>query len=163
MLRSSLRGSNCRPVLWSYNHSFWTRNPTRLETKYWSSNNGCCRDTDYRRRYLRAESEKTLTTLFKCRDKFLHHNFHRLFYALTENKYELLNIIKEIKPDVIHFQEFPEYFMDSGITKEIYDVERDYVIVETSHDSSFSHKNKVWFPDRLALISQRNPRTLPSK
>lgn len=76
------------------------------------------------------------------------------FYALPENKYELLNIIKEIKPDVIHFQEFPEYFMDSGITKEIYDVEREYVIVETSHDSSFSHKNKVWFPDRLALISQ---------
>lgn len=76
------------------------------------------------------------------------------FYALSDDKFDLLNIIKQINPDVIHFQEFPEYFMDSNLTKEIYDVNREYVIVETSHDSSFSHKGKVWFPDRLALISQ---------
>ena len=76
------------------------------------------------------------------------------FYALPENKFDLLNIINEVNPDVIHFQEFPEYFMDSSLTKEIYDVNREYVIIETSHDSSFSQKNKVWFPDRLALISQ---------
>jgi FkbM family methyltransferase len=76
------------------------------------------------------------------------------FYALPDEKSQLLNIIRNIKPDVIHFQEFPEYFMDSSITKEIYDIQREYVIIETSHDSSFSHKNKVWFPDRLALISQ---------
>jgi FkbM family methyltransferase len=44
--------------------------------------------------------------------------------------------------------------MDSNLTKEIYNVDRDYVLIETSHDSSFSHKGKVWFPDRLALISQ---------
>jgi len=76
------------------------------------------------------------------------------FHALPEDKFHLLQLIKDIKPDVIHFQEFPEYFMDSNLTKEIYDVDREYVIIETSHDSSFSHKNKVWFPDRLALISQ---------
>jgi FkbM family methyltransferase len=76
------------------------------------------------------------------------------FHSLPEDKFHLLNLIKEIKPDVIHFQEFPEYFMDSNLTKEIYNVDRDYVLIETSHDSSFSHKGKVWFPDRLALISQ---------
>lgn len=76
------------------------------------------------------------------------------FHSLPDDKFHLLNLIKEIKPDVIHFQEFPEYFMDSNLTKEIYDVNREYVLIETSHDSSFSHKNKVWFPDRLALISQ---------
>jgi FkbM family methyltransferase len=76
------------------------------------------------------------------------------FYSLPEDKSHLLQLIEQIKPDVIHFQEFPEYFMDSNVTKEIYDVNREYVIIETSHDSSFSHKGKVWFPDRLALISQ---------
>ena len=76
------------------------------------------------------------------------------FHSLPEDKFHLLALIKEIKPDVIHFQEFPEYFMDSNLTKEIYNVDRDYVLIETSHDSSFSHKGKVWFPDRLALISQ---------
>ena len=76
------------------------------------------------------------------------------FHSLPDDKFHLLNLIKEIKPDVIHFQEFPEYFMDSNLTKEIYNVDRDYVLIETSHDSSFSHKGKVWFPDRLALISQ---------
>ena len=76
------------------------------------------------------------------------------FHALPDDKFHLLQLIKDIKPDVIHFQEFPEYFMDSSLTKEIYDVDREYVIIETSHDSSFSHKNKVWFPDRLALISK---------
>ena len=76
------------------------------------------------------------------------------FHSLPDDKFHMLNLIKEIKPDVIHFQEFPEYFMDSNLTKEIYNVDRDYVLIETSHDSSFSHKGKVWFPDRLALISQ---------
>jgi FkbM family methyltransferase len=76
------------------------------------------------------------------------------FHSLPDDKFHLLNLIKEIKPDVIHFQEFPEYFMDSNLTKEIYNVDREYVLIETSHDSSFSHKGKVWFPDRLALISQ---------
>lgn len=76
------------------------------------------------------------------------------FHSLPDDKFHLLNLIKEIKPDVIHFQEFPEYFMDSNLTKEIYNIDRDYVLIETSHDSSFSHKAKIWFPDRLALISQ---------
>ena len=76
------------------------------------------------------------------------------FFSLGEDKTELFTIIKDFKPDVIHFQEFPEYFMGDDIAKVIYDKHREYVIVETSHDSGFNEKSKRFFADHLALISQ---------
>ena len=76
------------------------------------------------------------------------------FFSLGEDKNELFKIIESIKPDVIHIQEFPEYFMDDDIARKLYDKNREYVIVETSHDSGFNPANKRFFSDHLALISQ---------
>ena len=76
------------------------------------------------------------------------------FFSLAEDKNELFKIIESIKPDVIHIQEFPEYFMDDDIARKLYDKNREYVIVETSHDSGFNPANKRFFSDHLALISQ---------
>ena len=76
------------------------------------------------------------------------------FYSLGEQKEQLFDIIDTIKPDVIHIQEFPEYFMDDEIARKLYDKNREYVIVETSHDSGFNPANKRFFSDHLALISQ---------
>ena len=76
------------------------------------------------------------------------------FFSLGEQKEQLFDIIDTIKPDVIHIQEFPEYFMDDEITRKLYDKNREYVIVETSHDSGFNPANKRFFSDHLALISQ---------
>lgn len=76
------------------------------------------------------------------------------FYAEFENKLEILSIIDKIKPDIIHFQELPEYFMDDEIASKIYSKDRSYLIVETSHDSSFNASAKRHYPDQFALISE---------
>lgn len=76
------------------------------------------------------------------------------FYSLNENKYELLNLIKSIKPDIIHFEEMPEYFMDMGLAFQIYNKSRDYKIIETSHDSSFDVTTKRVYPDKFILVSE---------
>ena len=75
------------------------------------------------------------------------------FYAEFDDKKEIINQINQINPDIIHFQELPEYFMDDGITSEIYKKNRSYVIIETSHDSSFNTDSKRFYPDQFALIS----------
>ena len=59
------------------------------------------------------------------------------FHSLGEDKHELLNIVNDFNPDVISMEEFPEFFMDDSITKELYREDRNYTILETTHDSSF--------------------------
>lgn len=75
------------------------------------------------------------------------------FFTLGENKQELINIINQVKPDIIHLEEIPEFFMDDNITKQIYTQDRNYIIVETSHDSSFNTDDKRFFPDKFMFVS----------
>ena len=75
------------------------------------------------------------------------------FFTLGENKQELINIINQVKPDIIHLEEIPEFFMDTEITKQIYTQDRKYVIVETSHDSSYDTTKKQFFPDKFMFVS----------
>jgi len=76
------------------------------------------------------------------------------FYTLGEDKNQILDIIREIKPDIIHMEEIPEFFMDYDIAEKIYNTERDYFIVETSHDSSFDISKKQFFPDKFVFVSE---------
>jgi hypothetical protein len=76
------------------------------------------------------------------------------FYSLGEDKKEILDIIKKIKPDIIHIEEFPEFFINDEIAKKIYNVKRKYIIAETSHDSSFDPNQKRFFPDKFMFISE---------
>ena len=76
------------------------------------------------------------------------------FYTLGENKEEILDIIQKIQPDIIHVEEFPEFFINDELAKKIYNVDRNYIVVETSHDSSFDPKNKRFFPDKFMFISE---------
>lgn len=76
------------------------------------------------------------------------------FFCLGENKEELFDLIEKINPDIIHLQEMPEYFLPSEISDKLYSNSRKYLIVETSHDSSFYHTSKRYYPDHFALISE---------
>jgi FkbM family methyltransferase len=76
------------------------------------------------------------------------------FYELREDKNKLIDIIKTLKPDIVHLQEVPEYFMSNEVADQLYSTDRDYIIVETSHDSSFPVSSKRYFPDHFALISE---------
>jgi len=73
--------------------------------------------------------------------------------TLNNNKHELITHIKNINPDVIHFEELPEYFCDVNVAEKIYVPNRTYKIIETSHDSSFDINTKQFFPDRFAFVS----------
>jgi glycosyltransferase involved in cell wall biosynthesis len=75
------------------------------------------------------------------------------FHTLGEDKNDLFNIISNIKPDIIHLEEIPEYFMDSDIAQKLYSTGRSYNIVETSHDSSFDTSQKRFFPDKFMFVS----------
>ena len=53
-------------------------------------------------------------------------------YTLREDKNQLLQYLDDIKPDIVHFEEFPEFFCDDLISEKIYDKKRKYKIFETS-------------------------------
>ena len=74
--------------------------------------------------------------------------------TLGKNKDWILNEINSINPDIIHFQELPEYFVPYETAIRIYNSDRQYKIVETSHDSGFDTKNKLHFPDKFLMVSQ---------
>ena len=76
--------------------------------------------------------------------------------TLWDDKNVLINVIDEFQPDIISMEEFPEFFMDSNITKQIYRKNRQYKIFETTHDSSFKPTSKVWFPDKFIFVSVFN-------
>ena len=76
------------------------------------------------------------------------------FYTLKENKQELIDIINNVQPDIVHLEEIPEFFMDFEIAKQIYTENRIYKIVETSHDSSYDTTQKKFFPDKFMFVSQ---------
>jgi hypothetical protein len=75
------------------------------------------------------------------------------FYTLYEDKQQLIEIIDDIQPDIIHLEEIPEFFMDESIAQQIYTQNRNYKIVETSHDSSFNTDNKKFYPDKFMFVS----------
>ena len=76
------------------------------------------------------------------------------FYTLDDNKQRLIDIINDIQPDIIHLEEIPEFFMDDNIAQQIYTQDRNYKIVETSHDSSYNTDNKKFYPDKFMFVSQ---------
>lgn len=78
------------------------------------------------------------------------------FFTLGENKFEVLDIIRKIQPDYIHFEEMPEFFMDYNLAKQIYTPDRTYKIFETTHSSDYNVDDKKFFPDKFLFVSQYN-------
>jgi hypothetical protein len=84
------------------------------------------------------------------------------FYVLDNNKNKLLEIIEKVNPDIIHFEEMPEYFMDMNLAFKIYKKDRYYKIIETSHDSSFNSDRKRVFPDQFIFVSNYQKQNVES-
>lgn len=80
--------------------------------------------------------------------------------VLSHDKHRLVDVINEINPDVVHFEEMPEYFCDHEVARKIYHKDRTYKIIETSHDSSFNPADKLFFPDKFAFVSEYQKRAL---
>jgi glycosyltransferase involved in cell wall biosynthesis len=78
----------------------------------------------------------------------------RKFYSLSENKTELLSIMSDIEPDIVHFHEIPETFVNIGILNNIYSDERKYHIVVTTHSSLTEPATIKYTADRYVLVSE---------
>lgn len=104
--------------------------------------------------YLVEWSDCTGGILVVTRNKIIKLIDKDKFFTLGENKQELIKIIDQIKPDIIHLEEIPEFFMGFDIAKQIYTQDRKYKIVETSHDSSYDTTQKKFFPDKFMFVSQ---------
>ena len=74
------------------------------------------------------------------------------------DKHKLLDIISSYKPDIIWFNEFPECFEYKLPPKElmvqIYDKDRSYKIIETTHNNSFDFNYKIYLPDEFMFCSE---------
>lgn len=74
--------------------------------------------------------------------------------SLGKNKAAgLAEMIQFFQPDVISLEELPEMFMDSESVEVIYNNNRKYTVLETTHDSSFNTKHKRFFPDKFIFVS----------
>jgi len=87
------------------------------------------------------------------RDKILNLVDPDKFFELGEDKMKLIDIINEVQPDIVHLEEIPEFFMDFEVAKKIYTKDRNYIIVETSHDSSYDTTQKRFLPDKFMFVS----------
>jgi GR25 family glycosyltransferase involved in LPS biosynthesis len=75
-------------------------------------------------------------------------------YTLDENKKGVFEIINKVQPDIIHFEEFPETFIDNDIAREIY--KGDYYITETTHGTGFNKDEKLYTSDKTMFVSECN-------
>ena len=76
------------------------------------------------------------------------------FISLGENKNDLIDVISRINPDVIHFEEIPETFVDNSILRLIYSPDRRYFICETCHSSQIDPSIKMYKPDKFIMVSK---------
>ena len=73
--------------------------------------------------------------------------------TLDNDKSSVINIINDINPDIIHFQETPETFVDDSLLKIIYREDREYFIIVTTHSSYTDPKNIRFTADKFVLVS----------
>lgn len=75
------------------------------------------------------------------------------FYTLSQNKTELLSLIYDIEPDILHFHEIPETFVSPGLLDSVYSNDRKYHIVVTTHSSLTDPATIKYTADRFVLVS----------
>lgn len=76
------------------------------------------------------------------------------FYSLDENKEKIIEIINSIKPDVVHFEELPEFFISNDILDRIYVEDRSYKIICTTHSSNSNPEDLAYLADKYVLVSE---------
>jgi hypothetical protein len=103
--------------------------------------------------YLVEWADVTGGVLVVTRNKILKLVKPDNFFTLGENKIELIDIINRVQPDIVHTEEIPEFYMDFDVASKLYKTDRKYIIVETSHDSSFDTTQKKFYPDKFMFVS----------
>ena len=89
--------------------------------------------------------------------KLLGNKMITLYGTDDEKAIKFFENIERINPDIIHLQEIPEMSLSNDVATKLYQKDRKYKIVETSHDSGYNIEDKRFFPDSFAFISQFHP------
>ena len=76
------------------------------------------------------------------------------YFVLQEDKSLIFELINQINPEVIHFQEIPEFFMADEIAAKIFNKERKYKIICTTHSSNTNPEHIIHIPDKFVLVSE---------
>jgi glycosyltransferase involved in cell wall biosynthesis len=77
------------------------------------------------------------------------------FFSQGEFGDDLLETIREVNPEIIHFEELPETFLPEDVIEKIYrDPTRKYFITETTHSSHSNPDSKLFLPDKFIFCSE---------
>ena len=77
-----------------------------------------------------------------------------LVHTLSDDKSKVLDVIKEFKPDIIHFQEIPQFDLPSNILDQIFTKDREYFIIATTHGSFTNPEEIRYHADKYILVSE---------
>ncbi len=75
-------------------------------------------------------------------------------HTLGEDKSKILDVISEFNPDIIHFQEIPQFDLATNILDKIFTKDRNYFILASTHGSFTNPSEIVYHPDRYVLVSE---------
>jgi glycosyltransferase involved in cell wall biosynthesis len=78
------------------------------------------------------------------------------------NQHDVLDYIKSIEPDIIHFQELPESFLSNTTLKELYKNDRSYFIIVTTHSSLTKPEDFKFIPDKIIAVNEWQKERLKS-
>lgn len=76
------------------------------------------------------------------------------FFSLPEDKSVMIDIITKISPQIIHFQEIPDSFVDIDLLEKIYKHDRNYDIVISTHGSMTNPSKIIFGADKYVLVSE---------
>jgi len=77
-----------------------------------------------------------------------------IVHTLGDDKSKILDVIKEFNPDIIHFQEIPQFDLATNILDVIFRKDRPYFIIATTHGSFTNPSEIVYHPDKYVLVSE---------
>lgn len=76
------------------------------------------------------------------------------FKSLKEHNLTIEQCINEINPDIIWLEEFPESFMNEDECNFVFNKERSWKILETTHSSRDLKKDLKYAPDKFMFVSE---------
>lgn len=78
--------------------------------------------------------------------------------TFRNDKFKIIQVINNFRPDIIWFNEFPECFEykspPTDLMHKIYSKDRKYKIIETTHNNSFDFSKKLFIPDEFMFCSE---------
>jgi len=75
-------------------------------------------------------------------------------HTLGQDKSEVLKVIEAFNPDIIHFQEIPQFDLAPFVLDQIFKKDRNYFILATTHGSFTNPSEIVYQPDKYVLVSE---------